>query len=65
MCSEGSAQLTLGDIGGDAEAQDWFSPREVNPEQVRNPFIPVPEVWTLKDRRCNGDRGMEMQYTAQ
>ena len=56
---KGSAQLTSGDIGGDAEAQDQFSPREVNPEWVRNPFIPVLEVWTLNDRWCNGDRGAE------
>ena len=26
-------------------------------ERERNPFIPVPEVWTPKVRRCNGDRG--------
>ena len=56
---KGSAQLILGDIGGDAEAQDQFSPKESNPEQVKNPFIPVPEVQTPKDRRCNGDRGTE------
>ena len=41
-----------------------FSPREINPEWVRNPFIPVPEVQTPNDRRCNGDRGAE-QHTVQ
>ena len=56
---EGSAQLTLGDVGGDTEAQDWFSLKEINPEWERNPFIPVPEVQTLKDRGCNSDRGTE------
>ena len=30
---KGSAQLTLGDVSGDAEAQDWFSPKSVNPER--------------------------------
>ena len=61
---KGSAQLRLGDVGGDAEAQDQFYLREANPERVRNPFIPVPEVWTPNDRRCNSNRRAEW-HTAQ
>ena len=60
---KGSAQLTSGDVSGDTEAQDWFSPKSVNPERERNPFIPVPEVQTPKDRGCNGDRGTENDIT--
>ena len=46
--TQGSGQLTSGDVGSDDEAQDRFSPKEVNPEWVRNPVIPVPEVRTPK-----------------
>ena len=34
---KGSAQLTMGDIGGDDEAQDQFSPESVNPEREGTP----------------------------
>ena len=29
------------------------------PWERGSPFVPVPEVWTLKDRGCDGDRGTE------
>ena len=50
---EGSAQLTSGDVSGDAVAQVQFSLKSVNPEREMNPFIPVPPVWTPKDRGCD------------
>ena len=54
----------IGDIGGDAKAQDQFSPREVNPEWVRNPFIPVPEVWPPNNRGAMVT-GVQKQHTVQ
>ena len=36
---KGSAQLTSEDVGGDAEAQDQFSLKEINPERERGNLL--------------------------
>ena len=34
---EGSAQLTMGDVGGNIQVQDWFPLKSVNPEGEGTP----------------------------
>ena len=54
---EGSAQLRLGNVSGDAEAQDWFSQREDSPEVSTEPYHPCPRSWDTE--QSDSDRGAE------
>ena len=44
----GSAQITSGGIGSDEDAWRQFLLKEVSPEDVKKPVIPVTEVRTPK-----------------
>ena len=59
---EGSAQLTMGDVSGDIEAQDWFPPKSVNPEREGTPSSLSQKSGHLKDEgvTSEADRGNEI-----
>ena len=56
---EGSAQLTLGDIGGDAEAQDWFSLKAIDPDREGALSSLSQKSRHKKIEGATGDRGNE------
>ena len=56
---EGSAQLTLGDVGGDTEAQDQFSPKAIDPERQGVLSSLSQKSGHQKIEGVTGDRGEE------